>query len=279
MASPYTNTAVIGDPSNTRLMYGRLVAVPSISQGSSPYGNDWDNAVTISLPRMPPSLKLARTAEYYVSSNIVLPDGIHQYRGTKPLEFPISFTVNASDKTYCKKDALTLLEVAARLHSFILPIADDAVNYSAQQDPTPATGSGTDASQQASAGATPVFSASSDKNAPYPPVTCWLFLTWLSENLPGISCIGYVKDVSVDFKYPDGKSRIAINGYGLPEAAEYSFTFVHNPGRSNNTSFKSTTTMQQIGVQTQATARYVRDHFYNTRGLGNYQVGAQKGLD
>ena len=81
--------------------------------------------VSFDFPSMPDVVELARSADYYVNYSPVMPDGMHQYRGTKPLEIPLAFKLHAMDRTFCPYGALTLLQLAARLHSFVLPLTSD----------------------------------------------------------------------------------------------------------------------------------------------------------
>lgn len=244
----------------------------------------YENNFSIDFPAMPETIELARQADYKVISNMVVPDGVHQYRFTSPLSIPFSFALHSMDDEYCPEGPLTLLRVAARLHSLLLPfgesdsmqvsIGNDAPTVEGRPDPG-AKSPGTDANQQAKSASAddPTFTTS--ENAKFdPPVTCRLELMFTRESEPGIVCNGYVKDVRVSLKGPwlRGPDR----SFNLPSSAEFAFTFVHRPAHYNSFSRQNGIT---AGGQVQAFAEYVLDKFYNTKGLaatGDYR-GFKKG--
>lgn len=272
------------------LLCGRLVALPTTSAStakealaavqSANASRGFRNIVSIDFPAMPDTLELARSTDYAVNWNLVLPDGIHQYRGTKPMEIPISFKLHFGDP-YCKQGALTLLQLAGRLHSFTLPVStfQRGVTVIPQVAPTPnTTGRGaTPAPAQESTASQNVYQINQiggNKNGQiFSPVTCWLHLMWVDEASPGVSCIGYVKDVKVVFFKP--WLRGPNNSFNLPSSAEYSFTFVHRPGHGNSLNAGTTSAFPQTIAETpQAFADDVKDGLYNTRSLvfaANYQ--------
>lgn len=273
------------------LLCGRLVAMPSttsLSDLQSAQANQgFRNIISVDFPAMPDTIELARSADYAVNYNMVLPDGIHQYKGTKPMEIPLSFKLHFLDRQYCKQGALTLLQLAARLHSFILPISTfkRGTTVAPQYGPTntqAGAGKGKDAQLQFDAAKEPLYSvkaASGNKGSIYSPVTCWLHLMWTAEDQPGVSCVGYVKDVKVVFGGP--WNRGPNKSFNLPTWAEYSFTFVHRPGHGNNVGFTdSTATFPESLAETPQTfADDAKDLLYNTRSLvyaANYQ-GFAKG--
>lgn len=263
----------------------KLVAMPTttrILRGSDKelWGSADKQGLAIEFPAMPDTIELARSAEYVVLQSPFLPDGYHQYQGTRPLEMPVSFRLHSFDSTYCKQGALTLLQIAARLHSFVLPITNEA-NVMAQATKPERTAGQTEEGKlekNSETGGVPwtTYGADSKSSANvYPPVTCWLHLIWADEGLPGISCVGYVKDVRVVLHGPFLKGpRGAFN---LPSSGEFSFTFVHRPGHNNDFGASSTGKQQRIGAQTSAYATDVRDYLYNTRHL--VYVASYKGLD
>ena len=287
------------------MLCGRLVAMPSTTpmqaalqnSVSSQGGTAIDfsklaHATSIDFPAMPDTIELARSADYMVSTSITSPDGIHAYRSTKPLEIPISFKVHSMDSRYCKQGSLTLLQIAARLHSFILPISTFAkgqVSVAGNMEPEKAidpktgqplpagTGKGQPVTyqQQQNADGSPFLTArtvSSKTGYFTSPVTCWLHLLWTDNNQPGISCIGYVKDVKAVLGGPF--LRGPSGSFNLPTWAEYSFTFVHHPGHGNGTPFTSTNFPDTIAESQNAYAGDVKDNLYNTRHLvfkSNYQ--------
>lgn len=264
---------------------GKLVAMPSTSRILKDPNNKvlWGSAdkqgLAIEFPAMPDTIELARSAEYMVVSSPMLPDGYHQYVSTKPLEIPVSFRLHSFDQTYCKQGALTLLQIASRLHAFVLPISTEKVLTQAS-NVNRNTGQ-VDENNLDSKSATgeigwSTYGDSTGKSSNiYPPVTCWLHLIWTDENMPGISCVGYVKDVRAVLHGPFLKGP--GGSFNLPSGAEFSFTFVHRPGHNNDFGQSSSTARPKIGAQTGAYATDVRDGFYNTRHLvyaSNY-----KGLD
>jgi hypothetical protein len=269
---------------NDELLCGRLVAMPSTTNYTEL--NDilgrlrgYHNIVSVDFPAMPDTIELARSADYYVNYNIVMPDGIHQYKGTKPMEIPVSFRLHAMDAQYCKKGALTLLQLAARLHSFVLPISTfSGETVVAPKATNPNTTSGrNDAAQiEAKSGQEQVWEvtgANGSKNgAVFAPVTCWLHLMWTSQEQPGISCIGYVREVKVQFNGP--WLRGPAGSFNLPTSADFSFVFIHRPGHGNSTATQISQFPETISESGQAFADNVKNKFYNTRALvhaANYQ--------
>lgn len=266
------------------LLCGRLVALPStttLTQLTDIKDNSrgFRNVVSIDFPAMPDTIELARSADYLVNYNIVMPDGIHQYRGTKPMEIPISFKLHSFDQQYCKKGALTLLQLAARLHSFILPISTFSPGASVAPVKQTVTGDGkkTDAELLNAASQEREFEVIASKNGTqgsiYNPVTCWLHLMWTSNDQPGISAVGYVREVKVQFNGP--WLRGPNNSFNLPTSADFSFVFVHRPGHGNNQGITRTDQFPPTIAQSgQAFADDVKEKLYNTRDLvyaANYQ--------
>lgn len=265
------------------LLCGRLVALPSTTTTDQLWDIQnstagFQNAISIDFPAMPDSIELARSAEYYVNSNIVMPDGIHQYKGTKPLEIPISFKLHSFDKDYCKQGAFTLLQLAARLHAFVLPISTltgrvELAPKAASTDQT--DGQANNAVLEHEAGTTKVYEVATPRQhgrGIFNPVTCWLHLMWLSNAQPGISAVGYVREVKVVFNGP--WLRGPNNAFNLPSSADFSFVFVHRPGHGNNTPVVSSQFPPTVSRSGQAFADDVKDLFYNTRALvwaANYQ--------
>jgi hypothetical protein len=279
------NTQPIGRGTPYR---GKLVALPttgkylknsSASVNAAYVASLWTTAnqgLAIEFPCHPKTIELARSATYIVQPSPFLPDGYHQYMATNPLEIPISFELHAFDRTYCKQGALTLLQIASRLHSFILPISDKQTL--AQVNPqTSQSGVGTHAALNASPTGTTLFPAQgqNDQGTINPPVTVWLHLVWMGDGQPGISCVGYLKDVKVIFNGPLLKGP--GESFNLPISAEFSFTFVHHPGHNNsfgNIGNPNSTVTIPPSTATGAFATTVRDLLYNTRSLvkvANYQ--------
>jgi len=266
-----------------QLLFGRLVAMPSTNSlyalKNAQGGQGYANTISVDFPAMPDVLELARSADYVVNYAPNMPDGIHQYKGTKPMELPLSFKLHFMDSQYCKEGGLTLLKLAARLHSFILPVS--TFNRGVTVAPVAGTssdltGKATDPSSQSAASQEQVYSVqrtSSDTNGMITsPVTCWLNLIWIAQGSVGISCIGYVKDVKVVFGGP--WNRGPSSSFNVPTSAEYSFTFVHNPGYGNSQNISTSNFPTTVSETPQTYADDVKGLLYNTRSLvyaANYQ--------
>lgn len=287
---PITDPPIRRDDS---LMYGRLVALPTTATAlqvrQEALDPHFSNAVSIDFPAMPDSIELARSAEYRVLTNVVLPDGVHQYMRTNPLEIPFSFRLHAEDSEYCTNGALSLLQLSSRLHSFILPISRGSSNGSIfahaastvvlKDDTAPQNTPAIPASEVSDAGAQEaqatgnanVQTAITGANTVYNPVACWLHLMFINDDQPGISCIGYVKEVSVKLNGPWRRSQ--SGGFNLPTSGDFSFTFVHRPGHGNS-NFANATVPNSVSLQPQAYANDVKSRLYNTRNLvlaANYE--------
>ncbi len=265
------------------LLCGRLVALPSsitstVTGSSRAAFNSataagFQNVISIDFPAMPDTIELGRTAEYLVQGGQYMPDGMHQYKMTRPLEIPISFKIHSFDQQYCKKGALTLLQLAARLHSFVLPISTlnrGSSTVPLAQQVVKAPGKATDADQKAAASSDSVYqlqgNGGSSLGGMSAPVTCWLHLMWIGQDQPGISCVGYVREVKVQFNGPwlRGPSR----SFNLPSSADFSFTFIHRPGHGNTPSFSAAPLdPNSLSLSTQAYADDVRERLFNTRSL------------
>lgn len=255
---------------------GRLIALSKNSNQNILDSNAFARDLAIDFPSMPDSVDLNRSADYNVTYNPVLPDGLHLYRGTKPMEIPFSFKLHAFDDDYCPEGALTLLKIAARLHAFVLPISTRSqlvvqpanAPPPASTDGKPAQGQGTADQITADSQGNVNFKVSTDTSRSgsfYPPVVAWLHLMWISKDRPGISCLGYVREVNVKLLGP--YLRGPDNSFNLPSAAEYSFTFVHRPGYSNNIGVSSSFDKSTIGGQISATAEDVKERLYTTYNL------------
>ena len=280
----------------TAPVVGRLIAMSTNEKinvaGLSKQSGFRKGVVAFDFPSMPDTIELARSADYYTNYSPVMPDGMHQYRGTKPLEIPLTFKLHAMDSSFCPRGSLTLLQLAARLHSFVLPIAGDgSSNVQAQPLLAREYLNGAQTKEERATRLqqlgnlkseddqfydttlnTPVHRLTSNGVAvmPYPPVTCLLNLIWVAENQPGIACVGYVRDVRVRLlgpwlQGPTGESN-------LPSAGEYEFTFIHRPAHNNMSGLdfnKDTGQFAALSAATesQAYATDVRNQLYNTRNL------------
>lgn len=262
------------DPANR--LSGRLVAARSTQSALEDHSRDINSrgiqGLAIDFPSMPDAIDLNRATDYAVLPNAVTPDGIHQYRSTKPLEIPFSFRLHSQDRIYCPQGSLTLLQVAARLHAFTLPLAkgNGRVLISPAVRET-ASGQADDNTIEKNADNEPVFTLSKSSTATglFNPVTCWLHLIWVAESSPGISCIGYVRDIGVKLLGP--WLRGPGGSFNLPTAGEFSFTFVHRPGHGNDYSdgqgFSRSGISTQVDSEPQAYGGVVKESLYNTRNL------------
>lgn len=244
---------------------GRLVslshytkAAEAILVGSTPASN----IVLIEFPSMPSHIDLVRSAQYDVASVFTTPDGFHMFQKTNPLEIPFSFKLHHNDD-FCERGSLTLLEIAAKLHALTLPIGDSSRSIATQVSPAPEPGvTGTE--NQPSQSARDAFNKSyafdaSENSRVYLPVACKLDLIYAGSNAPGISCVGYVKDVKARLLEP---FMLGPNGeYNLPTAAEYEFTFVHRPSHTNAQPRPGDT---YAVANKQAYADDVKSRLYNT---------------
>jgi hypothetical protein len=260
---------------------GRLIILGNLSNPllQSPTGLA-EGSLVISFPAMPETIELARQTDYMVVSNMVVPDGVHQYRWTAPLAIPFSFSLHSQDQDYCPDGALTLLRVAARLHALVLPVGDASVQVTVNNDApltqennaptaTPNSGApspGFDANRLAKAASpnSPTFQTPAN-NRIDPPVACLLELMYTAQNEPGILCVGYVKDVKVVLKGP--WLRGPGQAYNLPTSGEFSFTFIHRPGHSNNYSQVGLNPALAQPGQPQAYADLVRENLFRTSQL------------
>jgi len=206
-------------------------------------GRAGNSDVSIDFPAMPDAIELSRSANYQVTPGPVTPDGLHLYNHTEPMQIPISFSLHAFDQDYCKDGAMTLLSLAARLHALVLPINDGKGAVDVQANPrqaaVPASAGNPKTNEAAVAAVAETPPSLSVNSAGYgsvsPPPTCLLDLFYTQDGSPGLRCVGYVKDVKVILKGPFLRGPNA--SYNLPSSAEFSFTFVHRPGHSNNQNY------------------------------------------
>lgn len=246
---------------------GRLIVLQSLSSTSLldrvQQGSRFNDFVAINFPSMPDVIDLVRRAEYTVQSPWGFPDGIHIYRGTQPLELPFSFKLHAMDQEYCPEGVKTLLELAATLHSLVLPLSFDqnGVSYGVASGQNQ-QGERTESGVLAGADQELVASGSIPANI-FPPATCYLELIRTETAGVGIACVGYVRDVRVRLHGPFLKGPGASQN--LPVYGEFEFTFVHHPGHTN--SFSSSSASRRYTGEQQAYAQNVRDKLYNTIDL------------
>ena len=260
---------------------GRIVVLDSRSQvQAGPNANEQN--VSIEFPAMPDSIELARTAVYNVTPNFVMPDAIHMYKHTEPMQIPFSFSLHSFDSEYCQHGALSLLQLAARLHSLVLPVGDSKKSVKTQVQATSKTQAlapgedpnkvkpKTETNLLARGNQGSVAVAAADYDHVSPPVTCRLELFFTSEGEPGLVCIGYVKDVKAVLKGPF--MRGLGGSFNLPSSGDFSFTFMHRPAHYNNLSFDGARS-KEADTEVQAYADHVLRNFYNNRELGGSRRG------
>lgn len=260
---------------------GRLIVLESgRTKGFDPFAG-LSSFVAINFPAMPDTLDLARSVEYMIVNSQVMPDGVHQYKATQPLSIPFSFSLHAFDKEYCPQGALSLLQVAALLESFALPISVTGTGTAvyvkvaqAQPGQTPSN----DVNSKISRSQVPdsPYSTELAANADFrPPVTLRLELVFVDDNSPGIVCTGYVKDVKSRLKGPwlRGPNRSA----NLPTSCDYEFTFVHVPGYGNSEKVYGNS-LGQDATMAQAYADDVKKKLYNTLNLSVISGSTYRGL-
>lgn len=237
--------------------------------------------VAINFPAMPESVELARSAEYIVVNSQVMPDGIHQYKATNPLNIPFSFSLHSFDKEYCPQGALSLLQIAALLHSFQLPLSNSSTSTPlrvtvGQSQPETTPGGSTDSQVNRAQSADNPYNVTPESGSDfYPPVTLRLELIFVDENSPGVVCTGYVKDVRARLKGPwlRGPGRSC----NLPSSGEFEFTFVHVPGYGNNFSITSSTVGTDASMA-QAFGDDVKKKLFNTADLTLVSDRSYKGF-
>lgn len=260
---------------------GRLIVLESGKTGINDPFSGLGDFLSIDFPAMPDSVELARTVDYLVVNNQVMPDGIHQYKSTQPLVIPFSFQLMSFDQDFCPQGALSLLILAARLHSFALPIAGgnqpNLIGVSvAQTNPgEQPSNSSNDLSHRSNTVDSPYTINAPVSSNFFPPATLRLELIFIDENSPGIGCTGYVRDVRVKLNGPwmrgPGRSR------NLPTSADFEFNFVHVPGYGNNFAIQTSTVGGNANMA-QAFAADVKNRLYNTAELTKLSDRTFKGI-
>lgn len=267
---------------------GRLLALPSNpnllrdydqAAGTAFSGSD-TQLVSIEFPAMPDDFQLDRRTSYLSQASMMLPDGMHLYQYTSPLEIPFRFKLFGDDPEYCEKDGpATLLALASRLHFFTLPInkSPQATHFTVRHlHETERTESAEKALGEQpltpEAEQKPLTLFSRNQREIRPPATCILELIRISDQSDrmGIHGRGYVRDVTVRFIGPWLRGR--GKQFNVPTAAEYGFTFVHVPSHNNDYSMLR----GEVPV-THAYAHDVVHRLYNTVSLNN--VLAAQGYD
>lgn len=244
--------------------------------------------VVINFPCMPDTLELARRANYYNAvQSPITPDGFHVYKSTDPLTIPVSFTLNAFDTDYCgEAGPLVLLSIAAKLHALAMPIAPskDTTALAPYNPASPPPNGATEASQrqdnslQIGSGN---FEVPAKSHFFFPPACALQIVlaqvgggpgqTALSNDgirSIGINCVGFITDVRVVFKAPWLQGSFSSDGVrNMPSAAEYHFTFTHQPGYTNNVQGGNFSGAAPTLITT--TARDIYERLYNTIDIRN----------
>jgi len=254
---------------------GRLGTLSSFSRSSglNQLRNDAtvQNAIILNFPSMPDSIELARKAVYATHPLYLSPDGaVAWYQYTEPLRIPFSFKLHAFDHEYCPQGALTLLDIAAKLHSMILPIGERGTSTTATKIAGPSKAgpstkkstSEQSLSLSADDPASRSFSITSDASTANvrPPVAVMLDLIYAGSDAPGVSCVGYLDEVKVALNGP-WLTPPGSGNMNLPTSIGASFVFVHRPSHTN--------TSEAAQVSVSALADDVKDRLYNTLHLVN----------
>lgn len=249
---------------------GRLVTLTNFSResGLNQLRNDAtiQNAIVLNFPSMPDSVELARKAVYATHPLYLSPDGaVAWYQYTEPLRIPFSFKLHAFDHEYCPQGALTLLDIAAKLHSMVLPIGERGTSTTATKTAGAATGKSTaeqNLSLSADDPASRSFSITSDASTANvrPPVSVMLDLIYAGSDAPGISCVGYLEEVRVVLNGP-WLTPPGSGNKNLPTSIDASFVFIHRPSHTNS--------KESAQVSVSALADDVKDRLYNTLHLVN----------
>ena len=266
---------------------GRLVSLSSTNDGVADYlssnrSNEASSSTVIAFPSMPEIVELAREADYRQTSAPYTPDGIHLYKKTNPLVIPISFSLHYQDP-FCSQGGLSLLLIAAKLHSLILPINNSADrsnigvivgNYypsaaigATGSGKAPNTPEGSSAPPNTSTEESIAFNNNSGQASTVFPPACLLDLISVGDRngAPGIRCYGYVKSVNAKLKGPWMRGAVEYGPDGIrnvPTSADFSFVFVHAPGFSNYFGGTASSPFQLSGLS--AFAQDVLGNLYNT---------------
>ena len=257
--------------------------------------------IVINFPAMPETIELVRRANYVnmLANSPATPDGFHFYRSTDPLKIPVKFAVHAFDADYTKADGpVALLQMAARLHALTLPIIKAGAHGTGSGVETlpaaaaPPTGVGVQRVEASQVNTSASFEKAQASNANeqfmYFPAPCHLNILmarWKSTEY-GIHCAGFVEEVSVVLRGPwlqgraSGGSMDEDDLRNLPSSADFSFTFVHQPGFTNNYIGGRSNAKAGSALMLQALAADVYQRLYNQVQLGKLSsVPSDAGID
>jgi hypothetical protein len=190
----------------------------------------------IYFPSIPEQIELSRSSNFDMNLNPAMPDGFPVFRGTNAMEIPIAFKLHAYDDSYCDHGPMTLIDIAAKLHSAVLPdgAKTDVTMVNSQGEQVRR---GTAEADMISGKLTEFddFGVATGKaatiktNLLWPePVSLNLIGTGSPYN-PGVNFSGFIKSVSVTLRGP-WLNTPDSSYYNLPSSAEYKFTMVHSPG-------------------------------------------------
>jgi hypothetical protein len=236
-------------------------------------------SIVVWLPHLPEEMEFPRENTFEnVGSNIATPDGLWIYKSTSPLELSFDFTLNFRDPL-CVQGAKTLLDIGARLQAMQMPISNNplansknstgaASNKAASIQASNSANNTVNLSDEASVNAaiSAITSQAGDSSLKFPPA-CSLRLIQAGTGELGVNCVGFVKSTSVKLHGPYLQTVDQSEGYNLPSAATYRFTFVHNPAYTNF--YGSTSNQDGVSgiVQSNAFAADIYNYFYSTTYL------------
>ncbi len=265
------------------------------SDGALPGQDESPGQIVINFPCMPDTIELARKANYKnVLTSPITPDGLHLYDYTEPLSIPISFSLHGYDRNYCQAAGpLMLLSLAAKLHALTLPLHQGGLlnltPLAAAVEPRKEGETISEAETTQIANSAFIANGVPFKNptgftngkstgarfAYPPPCSLNIMMAQLGGSRGsvnesndgvrslGINCIGFITDARVVFKGPWLQGSFGEDGIrNLPSEAEFSFTFIHQPGHTNF--------IGNFGVGSAiltTTARDIYQRLYNTADL------------
>lgn len=269
-----------------RSTYAVLRSLVNVADTSGFLGGQDEKAgqIAINFPCMPETLELARRANYTNAvATPITPDGFHVYKSTDPLSIPVMFTLNGYDSGYCgAAGPLILLALAAKLHALAMPIApskDKTVLAPYNPAPPPPNGQTEAAERQDNSiqVGSGNFETPSKTHFFFPPACILQIILAQIGGGPGqtsmsndgvrslgINCIGFVTDVRVVFKGPWLQGSYSSDGVrNMPSQADFHFTFVHQPGYTNNIE-GGNFGADKNGTLITTTARDIYNRLYNT---------------
>ena len=223
-----------------------------------------EGKVVIYLPQLPEEIELPRENQYLQKGdNLIMPDGLFLYQSTNPLEIQLTFTLHATDDL-AEEGAKTLLDIAARLHSLLLPASNDPLSRTGKA-PSAVLAKGIASQEnvenrleQNTNTRLDAPNVQPDEEFSMPPA-CSLRLMQAGARGLGVNCVGFVKSAVVKFHGPYLQTANSDESFNLPSAATYSFTFVHNPSYTNS--------LNTMGKFINAFGPDVYSYFYNTAHL------------